>query len=108
MAVLVSLFLIGQVFKDASSFHGELKMLVRQIVAAEYDIFIPDGVSHNSIDALRYTVNQVEFYLEKGRFLRDENLDSEVVFFLPADLLLTHLNDTRGIQKMFSTKPSGP
>ncbi|KAN0111297.1 hypothetical protein V8E52_008672 [Russula decolorans] len=63
------------VFKDTSRFHGELKMLARQIIKTEYDIFFLEDVGHNSRDALQYTVEHVESYLEKGTFLRDEEFD---------------------------------
>ena len=86
MAILVSfshylLLLLnvnGQVFEDASSFRGELKTLARQTIESEYDLFISYGIGHNSSDALRYTAERVRFYLEKGKFLRDEEADTEV------------------------------
>jgi hypothetical protein len=87
--ILPILIVYGQIFEDASSFHGELKTLSRQIVESEYDIFFPFDTRHNSRDAMQYTAEHVEFYLEKGMFLRDEVLDTEVIVSVLTDLYLT-------------------
>jgi hypothetical protein len=76
--LLLLLIVNGQIFEDASSFRGELKILARQTVESEYSLFFPIDVGHNSRDALQYTTEQVEFYLENGRFLRGKELDAEV------------------------------
>jgi hypothetical protein len=58
-------------------------MLARQIIKTEYDIFFLEDVGHNSRDALQYTVEHVESYLEKGTFLRDEEFDGMVNVSVP-------------------------
>ena len=52
--------------------------VARKIVESEYDIFFPRDVGHNSLDAQKYTADQVDFYLKNGTFLRDEKKDAEV------------------------------
>jgi hypothetical protein len=47
-------------------------------VKAHYDLFIPPDVPHNSQDALSHTIERVTFLLDKGVFLRAEELDSQV------------------------------
>jgi hypothetical protein len=84
LVVSMLLTINGQVFEEASTFREELKMLARQVVESEYSIFFPIDVGHNSDDASQYTAQNVEVYLEKGRFLRDDGFDAEVlvnVFF---------------------------
>lgn len=65
-------------YEDLSSFRGDLKSRARAVVESEYGLFIDPSISHNSNDAIRYTVDRVKFLLNKGTFLRAEELDSEV------------------------------
>lgn len=63
--------------------------MARRFVEADYDIFFPFDEGHNSRDALQYTANSVEEYLEEGRFLRAEAVDTEVNVSALTDLYLT-------------------
>lgn len=72
---------VTQIFEDASSYRGELKKAARVIVESNYDLFVPICISHNSQDAIMFTVKRVESLLEKGVFLRAEERDADVRVF---------------------------
>jgi hypothetical protein len=59
-------------------------------VRTQYDIFFPPDVGHNSCDALQYTAQSIELYLEKGKFLRGDEPDTKV------NVSTTHLYFTIG------------
>jgi hypothetical protein len=93
------------VYEDLSSFRGDIKNRARAIVESEYGLFIDLSVPHNSDDAIRHTVDRVKFLLDKGTFLRAEELDSAVSASEIPRTFLTHCN-ARAVQKIYNTKQS--
>jgi len=87
------------VYEDLSSFRGDIKNRARAIVESEYGLFIDLSVPHNSDDAIRHTVDRVKFLLDKGTFLRAEELDSAVSASEIPRTFLTHCN-ARAVQKI--------
>jgi hypothetical protein len=72
--LLLLLIVNDQVFEDASRFHGELKMLARQIIKTEYDISFWKMLGITLEMHCNIPSNVLNPTLKKGHFLEMKNL----------------------------------